>query len=804
MANLDSRFICISDLELLLRDNATGLPLSGGIVTFYSDVNRTVLKPVYQLTGVPGNYTYAVLNNPCTLSSAGTFQDALGNNIVPYYYPFTGTPTENTGEQELYYVTVVNSGFVPQFVRQGWPQAAGSGVTPDSGFEIDNLIPNGQFLAHNDPLTLTEPPIVQWDFPSETVYGQPIAQGGWYFAYTAGTTAVFDNSFEEIPSAGGWGMNSFPRYVFNFKCTSIGNNPATKDLRIIWPDVNKLSSGNPPGESTYTLFFDSRSNDDNAYTFSLYRIYYYGTGDAPSNAITELISTITVGPNSSFASRNIQSITFPANQGTIGSNGDDYVALSLRGPSSGWNVSFTDFALVPGDQNLTSFPIQTNDEMLSRGVAGFMPTPDPTGLDLYLPLVLTPQGMTFDITNIGKPYGSPYAAVEPTELACDGTSYRVGDYSSIGIPYARLANRYFNTTNRHMISGCGYQFADTYASTTNTALLFLNQNSAGVNTFPADAVPVPQKTGFTFTAIVTGIVSANQNAYTSFNTTSLLIRTNALSTFAAPTAGNSGFTVTALRTAATASQLWAIAPTAASAIVAGHYFTFATDVNTYYVWFTINGAGADPAPGPTVGIKVDLLSTWSAAEVTNILLAVLNSAQSSRILCTSGATVPAGSYFTLSTNVDANDYYVWYKVNDLGTEPVIANANGIQVDITSAMTSAQVAAATQTALNMSHVGTPDMRGLFMRGYDPTKMFDQDAQSRGTKMGDVTGNSPSTFEVDAFLSHQHGVIGTIANYVAGGASSSYNTTGSTVGSATALTGGDETRPYNWLVYWVIKY
>ena len=130
-SGLDPRFICTSDLEELMRDKDSGLPLAGGIVTFYSDINRSVLKPVYQLTGSPPNYSYSVLPNPCTLSTVGTFQDGLGNNIVPFYYPFIGTPSQNTGEQELYYITVVSSGFVPQFTRQGWPQAAADqGGTP--------------------------------------------------------------------------------------------------------------------------------------------------------------------------------------------------------------------------------------------------------------------------------------------------------------------------------------------------------------------------------------------------------------------------------------------------------------------------------------------------------------------------------------------------------------------------------------------------------------------------------------------------------------------------------------------------
>jgi hypothetical protein len=55
---LDSRFICTSDLDTYYVDKTTGQPMSGGIVTFYEDENRTVLKSVYQITGTPPDYTY--------------------------------------------------------------------------------------------------------------------------------------------------------------------------------------------------------------------------------------------------------------------------------------------------------------------------------------------------------------------------------------------------------------------------------------------------------------------------------------------------------------------------------------------------------------------------------------------------------------------------------------------------------------------------------------------------------------------------------------------------------------------------
>ena len=251
-----------------------------------------------------------------------------------------------------------------------------------------------QFLAHTSPTSVTEPPITQLTFAGpQTIDIQPIAQGGWYFAYTDGNMATFTNSFSQIPSSGGWGSVNYPKYVFNFVCKTFDATAKTRDLWITWPDINKFSSNPGP----YTLYFDARSNDGNSYVFSLYQVYYFGSGSvSPGIFSTNPIATITIGPGATLVSQNIQNITWLTNQGTIGPNGDDFVGLALRGPASGWNVSVSDFVLAEGNETFTSFPIQTNDQMLSRGVAGFMPTPAPDGSDLYLPLILTPQGLTFN------------------------------------------------------------------------------------------------------------------------------------------------------------------------------------------------------------------------------------------------------------------------------------------------------------------------------------------------------------------------------------------------------------------------
>lgn len=705
MATLDSRFICTSDLELYMVDNATGLPLSGGIVSFYSDVNRTELKPVYQLTGSPGNYTFSALSNPCTLSSAGTFQDDQGNNIVPYYYPFTGTPDENTGEQELYYIVVQNSGLKPQFIRQGWPQAAGSEVNPVLDAEIDNLIPNGQFLAHNNIVSITQPPVTSYLYGAQTVNAQPIAQGGWNFVYTNGTTATFNNSFSEIPSSGGWGINSFPKFLYNFVCTGFNADALTRDLRIQWPDVNKFSSGNPPGTTPYTLFFDARSNDGNAYTFTLYKIYYFGSsgnGGSPSAPVEEPVGQITIGPSSTLVSHNINEIIFSSNLGTIGANNDDYVALSLRGPSSGWNVSVSDFLLTPGNETFTSFPVQTNDQMLSRGVAGWMPTPNPDGSDLYLPLILTQQGMIFDHSVVGQIISKTELSANAVnnELLMDGTTYITSAYSSLGIPYQRLAT--------YLINNCA-AISVSNGSTTSTL----------------DAKYMPMfGTGPNFVSV-----------YKNSNTSKFDLSFNTASGSNAVNDQTSGFTHTS------ADPLYVFTVPSVPTVSTYFSFTVATSgPKVYNVWFSVDGAGTAPTAPTGANIEVKLVT---------------------------GDTVAT-------------------------TIPKIA-----------------------LAVNSYQFLIPDIRGYFLRGLDPSATTDPDAASRtvpGIKDNSNawTGANLGSVETDQYKSHTHPPLAPNTNFVetVGGGAVDITTNPGTITvnfpATTGASGGTETRPVNFAVYFYIKY
>lgn len=136
---LDPRYIPAFSIEEVLLNKDTGAPLSGGLVYFEQDNQRGVLKPVYQITGTSPNYTYIQLPNPVVLSSIGTFEDSLGNPVIPYFYPY-----DEAGNVEYYYVRVTSSEDVAQFDREAVPYVPLSN-TSEVLSVITNELSNPQF-----------------------------------------------------------------------------------------------------------------------------------------------------------------------------------------------------------------------------------------------------------------------------------------------------------------------------------------------------------------------------------------------------------------------------------------------------------------------------------------------------------------------------------------------------------------------------------------------------------------------------------------------------------------------------------
>jgi hypothetical protein len=128
------------------------------------------------------------------------------------------------------------------------------------------------------------------------------------------------------------------------------------------------------------------------------------------------------------------------------------------------------------------------------------------------------------------------------------------------------------------------------------------------------------------------------------------------------------------------------------------------------------------------------------------------------------------------------------------------------VDLTAGMSAAQVAQAMDYAIYGFAFQVPNLNGLFLRSYDPSAIFDPDANMR-TSFGNCNNNGAitGTLQFDQFASHNHvyavGVTNVAGHYVVAGATFPLQNLNNT---NTQNTGLDQTNPTNISVKYVIKY
>lgn len=775
---LDPRYVIAPSLEQYYVDKDTGLPLANGVVTFYKDQARTELKPIYTISGSPPNYTYVQLPNPVTLSAVGTFQDGGGNNVIPYYFPY-----DDAGNVELYYITVYSEGAVLQFTREGWPNFTTSGGGGEASDSIVNYVPNGQFLLHNNiPATST------------TLSGQItqpitfIAQGGWSFERPMGSTATDFVLFPRY-NAPITDPTGEPRYALRVSTTVTGSGDLFKDIRLKFKDVNKFS------DSTQTFSFTAQTNTSTDLTLTIVLIKNFGTGGSPTTET--IINNIMIGNSPSIIN---QVINFGNNIGeTIGALDDDYLQIAIRLPLSFiFDATFTDFILTPGIVDITEFPQTTNAQFIYR-TSGYMPPPNDDGYDIGLPRVKTLEGEKYDDSQIGQCVLQIKQNPSFGELRCDGTSYLYTAYSADGIPYKRLGDVLLGS-GTYPEFGTGVNFVSARVITSN--LLTLTTNTTGAAT-----VSSPGTSGFTITTRVIGnnynVVSynfGNGTLYTRQNVAGFITGLNIAT--AAPY-----LNLSTVRNGQATYQIFALGMTSASNAIAGKYFAFSNTVTNYYVWFTVAGAGVDPAPPGLTGIKIDFDPSMDIIGRANFIAETLGGHQITTIIVTAAAAITAGSYFTFyvnSTLINQN-FYCWYRKDGLGVDPAPGGI-GIVVDIVSADTQMDVQNKTSLAINKFYMTVPNPRGNFIRIWNNGTPNDPDTALRGYPygQGQVSGDAIGSFQLDEIYSHNHNII--VSSPAVSGSNIIPNSGNSPSPRSDLIsyTGGAESRPINQYFNMFIKY
>lgn len=768
---LDAHYFTSIVLQQEFIDKDTGLPLTSGVVKFWRDSARNVPKDVFSLSGSPPNYTYVNEGPEITLTDTGVFEKAY------YYYPY-----DADGNLDLYFVDWYSSTNVLQDSREAWPNIA-SGSSQE-GVDATNYAPNGQFLLHEDlPATLTEEAgEIRADVTN-------IAYGGWTFERTPASSAT---DFILFPRYGSYVTNpaANPRYALNVQRTAAGLTDVRKDVCLTFDDVNRFASTS----QKYTVGFTAQSNSGSTLNLQLILLKNYGTGGSPTTETTITTFAVTTALTTyDFA------FTFGDNSAkTIGDEDDDFLQLVLR-PSgvNTWDYTITDFGLVFGDVSTFVYPEVTDREAIFRALTPALPAYDNS--DLGLPLILTSTGLGYDSSIVGKIFPVIYSTPEFGELACDGASYEYGQVSSDLIPYKRLGDKLFVTAANAYRFGTGPDYVNSYYAAAGNALVI------GNNSFGTVTASTAATSGFTVTTIhPASTTTYGVNAYVDAGDGLYIVNQEAGSS-SNSAAGTSGFTVTNITTTTlngVSRHETQVVTADASTLTGGEYFTFQSLIATvgtdFYVWFKVDGAGADPAPGGT-GIEVDLLSTDVAVQVAYKIQLALTGGQTTNVVFNAASGITAGTYWTFNSTADA--FYVWYQKNGAGTDPAVAASQGILVNVLTADTAAQVAFKTQTAINRMFYATPALNGLFIRGHDDGFGVDPEAELRWSSVPGLSGDTIGSIQLDQLAQHKHG-IGALSTFN-GGAGNSTNASGID-GLLTSFRGGAETRGVNIALNFVIKY
>jgi hypothetical protein len=796
---LNPMYIVSPPLQEYFVDKDTGAPLSNGYVLFSIDNARSTPKPVYQLTGSPPNYNYIEYGflDPISglwrvdLNIVGTF-----DNVV-YYYPY-----DAEGNVQLYFVEVFSTDApiigppsVLQFTRQAWPPDVFGSVTPVGTPVEINYIPNGQVLLHNE---------IPADIALKLKQGQvrqpitQIAYGGFTFERPSASTATdfvsFPRygSFIEPPAAS-------PRYAVEIQCQSPNAGDTYKDIRIRFDDVNKFNNTDPTVLFTFAFNGISNTLSNLNVQFILYKNFGTG-GSAPT---TTNIATFTLTPATQ---EFFTSFSFGDNSTeTIGPNDDDYLQLIIRFPTNVvFDASLTDFILTDGNISMPIFPSSPNSEFKYQGIAGFMPVPNPLGFDLFCSLRLTLSGLEFDHSEIGKIYATSYITPNVGELLCNGTQYDSLEYSSDGIPYARLQAVLFDVSSSYPVWGTGLNYVSSYVIDSDLSALTLLTNLQGAVTAPADGTP---PTGFTFYNIYTSGIATGAQGYWegASNAATVYIWNDGYGAVPIPTAGTTSFTGTQLLTQ-DAPEARAISGTqVAFPLSGGEYWEF----NTNYMWFTVSGVGVDPlVPGRT-GIQVNLTGGDSTSQVARNIASAASTFQTDRITCVPAGSITPGANWLFSS--PGFDFYVWYTIDGAGTDPAYPNKVAILVALLSTDTVEMVASKTVIGINSRYFATPQLSGYFLRGINSS--LANDPGERGSANCIVASSTIGTIEFSANLQHEHTYLLSSTNIVSGTTlqtGTNFDVTNTDTPTITTITNGGsssgiaESRPLNVAVNYVIKY
>lgn len=631
------------------------VPLEEGKIYFYADEDHSVELNSFSDVFDPNNPTV----NPYPLRLG-----AAGECGIIYL------------EDRLYYIEIYDKSDV--FIRSISHYSPG-GSTGGGANDALNYIQNGQFLLHND-LPLTD------EFQAGEVRQAvtEIAPGGWTFERPDGSTSTDFVTFEQYDQYTS-NPTGNPRFNCRIKCTNPDSGDAYKKLCKRFDNVNRFASS----VQQYTVSFSGVDNTDTSIVVDLYLLKNYGTGGSPTTEeLIETFSINTsvasYYKSFSFGTNAGKTITedlddFIKLEWRFRTNEEFDISITDILQVSG-NIVQPVYPETTNAQAISAtlgggYPIYYDGMEIGlypvRTKEGWRYDDSVVGSVLWTLASDTPEGYvpfdgeeSYPYSGI-SPEGIPYRRIADklwitaSNIYVGGTGNKFVTMQEIsGAPenltLAVNSPGAFTAANNGTLSP-GFTFTTVHAgndygmtSYYSPDWVIVRMNSRGTFSSPTAGTSGFSVVDFRNFSIVNGIsligsVSAPSGLagkYLTVNNPSTSyypwFQVNGSGSDPAP--GGTGIlinlqstysaTETAQHIAASISgqQLTNILFVAASAIPPGAFWDFSCTLGDFYVFYIKDGAGSDPAFSGKKGIKVEISSAFTAAQVANNTLIAVNKA----------------------------------------------------------------------------------------------------------------------------------------------------------------------------------
>ncbi len=380
---LNAQYTTAVSLNEVFLDKSTGLPLSGGTITFYKDESRSDLKAIYTLSGSPGSYTYTEIDNPVVLNGNGTPSDSpdSGNNIPLYYFPY-----DEDGELELYYVVVKDQNGVTQFTRQARPNIATPAPSKNLFY---NFSRNPTFYSWSNS---TDYPSIGTGSSDSTSF----VVDDWTYEQddSSQTIEVLRGTF--LP--GDSSVPGNPVYYLLYDNTSTGSAVQTYNrFNQSYKSVQTLN-----GQDVAVSIWVNQVSGV-AGQFSITLTQNFGTGGSPSSDVTTavlVVPTLVMGEWTQYEGTAFLPSIFGK---TLGTNNNDSLILSMNMPlNKVAQIGMSTIQLEPGT-SVSTFVEQSNNDITNRtDTISFYPTDSTGDGKITLKTVADPTWVMADDETLGS------------------------------------------------------------------------------------------------------------------------------------------------------------------------------------------------------------------------------------------------------------------------------------------------------------------------------------------------------------------------------------------------------------------